>query len=34
MIVFHFTMHGEDISERINGKYHVFVFKYARRRYS
>ena len=27
MIVFHFTMQGEDISECINGKYHVFVFK-------
>ena len=29
-----FSMQGEDISGRTNGKYHVFTFSYARGRYS
>ena len=34
MIVFRFSMQGEDIMEHINGECHVFTFEYARGKYT
>jgi hypothetical protein len=32
MVVLHFDMHGEDIVEHINGKWHMFTIKYGEKK--